>query len=52
MRSSVDDYALQAKYGNALEGRFDADAWLEDEAVFDSSDDVSGNEVSDSDLEN
>jgi hypothetical protein len=47
--SSVEDYALEAKYGNALEGRFEADAWLEDEAVFDSSDDVSGNDASDSD---
>jgi hypothetical protein len=40
--SSVDDFVLEAKYGSA-------DALFEDEAVFDSSDDVSGIDTSDGD---
>jgi hypothetical protein len=48
--SSLDDFVVGAKYGFVRGRWFDvADAWLEDEAVFDSSDDVSGVAGSDSD---
>jgi hypothetical protein len=45
----VEDSMLEEKYGFVIGGSFDgAGAWLQDEGVFDSSDDVSDNAASES----
>jgi hypothetical protein len=49
---SVQADMLVLMLGSKAVGLLVADAWLEDEAMFDSSDDVSGNDASDSDWEN